>query len=111
MDGSSWTKNLMNAVKVILGLGAAVGALAVVLIVAPIIAGFLDNTATGLSLPATATAIIANVTNGLYDFINAIVTGLGVVGGIIPVVIVVTVFAVAGYLGYTKLKGGKGGSY
>ena len=112
--GDNWGTQLIKGLKLVGILAGAIVAIIFIMVIGIIVVGFLLEVATTLAIGTAATAALTNVTNAYWAFIDSLISGITLVGSLVPIVIVLVVFAAVGfgiYAGAKAYKGkGKGGA-
>lgn len=118
MDMSKIGDNIKKAFLVLVGIVGIVGALFLGLFLTALVIGVIFGTVLdgSISVDSATNTTLTNVQGNFSSTVSDITSSASTAGGLIPVAIVLIVFAglvVLGYSGYKsyKGKGGKGGSY
>jgi len=115
IDGDKIAKGITIAFLVVLGIATIVGTLFMVLYIITLILGVLFALASGGSLPVSnnTTVLLASLENAFSTVLNSLITSTIFAASLIPIAIILLVFAgvFLGVQAYKKWsKGGKGGS-
>ena len=114
MDMDKIGSNIVKAFMVLVAIVGVVGGLYLGLFLISLVLGVIFGTVLdgSISVDGNTTATLTNVQGNFSSTVGDITTGAGIAGSLIPVAVVLVVFAgivVLGYYGYKKYRSGKSG--